>query len=190
LAVILPEIERVPLVIVPGANNSGPNHWQTFWEAAHPDCRRTEPASFDVFDLEDWVRALEAAIARCATSPALAAHSGGCLATLEWAAREGAPGRVAAILLVAPPDPTAPSFPPDAGSFRDVDASPLGVPSAVVASTNDPYAAVDYAARVSEISGASLHVIGALGHINADSALGEWPAGQRILADLISSART
>jgi predicted alpha/beta hydrolase family esterase len=71
---MLPEIERVPLVIVPGANNSGPNHWQTFWEAAHPDWRRTEPASFDVFDLEDWVRALEAAIARCATSPALAAH--------------------------------------------------------------------------------------------------------------------
>ena len=182
---MLAEIERHPLVIAPGYRSSGPEHWQTFWEEAHPDARRTAPASFDVLDLDDWVRALEEAISDCAAPPLVAAHSGGCLATLAWAAGGRAPGRVAAVLLVAPPDPSADTFPPAGETFRRVVVTPLGVPSAVVASTNDPYAAVAYPAAVAEASGAVLHVVGALGHINAETALGDWPEGQRILAGLV-----
>lgn len=184
---MLSEIERFPMVIAPGINNSGPDHWQTFWEASHPDARRTAPASFDLLDLDEWVRALAEAIADCATPPLIAAHSGGCLATLEWAARVDPRGRVAAILLVAPPDPSGPSFPEGAPSFRSVRPTPLHVPAAVVGSSTDPYDPFDYAAAVAEGSGAVLHAIGDFGHINAETMLGEWPEGQRILADLISS---
>ena len=184
---MLPDIERYPLVIAPGVNGSGPDHWQSYWEADHPDARRTAPASFEILDLDDWVRALDEAIADCATPPLIAAHSCGSLAALAWAAGGRAPGRVAAILLVAPPDPTANSFPDGGESFRGVVATPLGVPSAVVASSNDQYAALDYPTRVAELSGATLHVVGALGHINADTKLGDWPEGQAILAGLIAS---
>jgi predicted alpha/beta hydrolase family esterase len=41
---------------------------------------------------------------------------------------------------------------------------------------------------VAEGSGAALHNLGDLGHINADSGLGDWPEGQRILAGLVTPA--
>ncbi len=183
---MLAEIERHPLVIVPGYRSSGPDHWQTFWENAHPDSRRTAPASFDVLDLDDWVRAVDDAITGCTSPPLIAAHSSGCLATLALAADGRAAGRVTALLLVAPPDPSAPSFPEGGQSFRGVVGHPPDVPAAVVASTNDPYAAVEYPTDLARLCGARLVVVGALGHINAESALGDWPEGQKILADLIS----
>jgi hypothetical protein len=185
---MLPELERFPLVIVPGINGSGPEHWQTYWEAAHAGSHRITPESYDEPELEDWVRAVDHAVASCESPPLIAAHSLGCLATVAWAAGGAAQGRVAAVLMVAAPDPSDPAFPVLAPSFVGVMPAPLGVPSAVVASTDDQYASVEYEASLAAGSGAVLHVVGALGHINADTALGEWPEGQRILADLIAGA--
>jgi predicted alpha/beta hydrolase family esterase len=38
-----------------------------------------------------------------------------------------------------------------------------------------------------EAWGAEYHVIGAKGHINADSGLGDWPEGQAWLDELIAT---
>ena len=35
--------------------------------------------------------------------------------------------------------------------------------------------------------GAVFHPLGARGHVNADSGLGDWPEGHRLLLDLIGS---
>ncbi|MGK2876768.1 MAG: RBBP9/YdeN family alpha/beta hydrolase [Nocardioides sp.] len=82
---MLPSATRMPLVIVPGIYDSGPAHWQSYWEADHPDARRISPGSFDRPDLHDWVEAIADAIASCGTAPVLVAHSLGCLVVLEWA---------------------------------------------------------------------------------------------------------
>lgn len=174
-----------PMVIVPGINDSGPTHWQTLWQASHPDARRIEPTSFDQPDLEDWVRALDVAVGSCAGPPLLVAHSLGTLAVLEWVRRFGTE-RVAAALLVAPPDPHGPNFPTEAPTFVLRDLAPLGIPAAVVGSTDDPYDPDGFAARVAAIGGASLHLIGDAGHLNASSELGEWLQGRQILSELVT----
>jgi hypothetical protein len=40
---------------------------------------------------------------------------------------------------------------------------------------------------IAEAWGAEYHVIGAMGHINADSGLGDWPEGQAWLDELIAT---
>lgn len=175
-----------PVVIVPGIYDSGPEHWQSRWQTEFADARRIEPASFDRPVLADWIHALDAAIATCTTPPVLIAHSLGCLATLAWAARRPVPEQATAIMLVAVPDPGSAPFPAAASSVTDVRPAPLAVPSLVVASTDDPYGSLDYATGVAAASGAELHIVGALGHINADSGLGDWPQGRRLLAELLA----
>ena len=56
--------------------------------------------------------------------------------------------------------------------------------SAVVASSDDPFASLEYATRLAADWGAALHGVGARGHINADSGLGDWPQGLEWLQDL------
>jgi predicted alpha/beta hydrolase family esterase len=51
----------------------------------------------------------------------------------------------------------------------------------VVASTNDPFGSADYARRCAEAWGSEFIQAGAVGHINADSGLGEWPEGLTLL---------
>jgi len=46
-----------------------------------------------------------------------------------------------------------------------------------VASTNDPFCAIDRAQAMAQDWGADLVSIGERGHVNGDSDLGEWPEG-------------
>ena len=61
----------------------------------------------------------------------------------------------------------------------------LPFPSTLVASTDDPYCTFERATQFADAWGSRLVNIGARGHINADSALGDWPAGQALLQELI-----
>jgi hypothetical protein len=58
----------------------------------------------------------------------------------------------------------------------------------VVASADDPYVAFGRARVFAAGWGANLIDAGVAGHINAASGLGEWPAGQRVLAALVDRA--
>lgn len=167
----------VELLIVPGIYDSGAAHWQTLWETRHGG-RRFRPASFDEPDAQDWVTAIERAVAELGPDTLVIAHSLGCLATAHVAATS-APFRGA--VLVAPPDLDGPSFPPDARRFDELTAAPLRVPGLLLYSSDDPYSTVAGSRRM----GIAWHVpgidLGALGHINADSGLGSWPQGWRLV---------
>ena len=53
-------IDTAPTVLLlPGLYNSGPEHWQTFWERERTDCRRVEQAEWNTPRREDWVATLE-----------------------------------------------------------------------------------------------------------------------------------
>jgi predicted alpha/beta hydrolase family esterase len=57
----------------------------------------------------------------------------------------------------------------------------LRFPSLIIASTNDPYGALEATQRRAGDWQSGLVVAGALGHINASSGLGDWPQGRALL---------
>jgi predicted alpha/beta hydrolase family esterase len=136
---------------------------------------------------QEWDQALEHALAPMASPVFVIAHSLGCITVARYAARGG--GKIAGALLVAPGDvEDAPDLPMLRG-FGPIPRERLPFPAIVVASTNDPYLAVDRAGQFARAWGADLRVIGAVGHINSDSDLGEWPEGQVLWHELSARGR-
>lgn len=167
------------IIHLPGIGNSGERHWQSRWERADPSIRRFAPASWDEPDLPDWIAALEQAVRTAQTPPVLVAHSLACLLIAHWHRVSDLP--IKGALLVAVPDPASPAFPSEAAAFADAPRERFRFPSLIVASTNDPYSSLPYTQMRVEQWGSELKMIGAAGHINAQSDLGSWPQGLAIL---------
>ena len=171
------------VLLVPGLHNSGAGHWQTLWEQADPATfTRVVQREWDAPACADCVEAIEQAVVRAGASVVLAAHSLGCIAIAHWAMGRHSPVRGA--LLVAPPDPERPDFPTGATGFAPVPKRPLGFPSILVASTNDPYGSFAHAEACAAGWGSRLVNLGPAGHINTASGLGPWPDGLALLKQL------
>ena len=173
-----------PVLILPGYGDSGPEHWQTLWEKAHPEYRRVHQRSWTAPVCDDWMAALDEAILAASAPPVLVAHSLGCHAIAHHAAR--AARRVHGALLVAPPNVDDPDFPPIIKGFRPISRAPLPFPSIVVSSDDDWYMARDDARELARAWGSRFVLLERGGHINADAGFGPWPAGERLLAELIA----
>ena len=172
-----------PVLVVPGIGNSGPLHWQSLWQAAHPDWRRLAVEDWDQVVCDDWVSAIERQVAQSRKETVIVAHSLGCLAVVHWATRHAT--RIRGALLVAVPDPSTSAFPAAAATgFAPVPAQRLPFPTIVVSSDNDPYGSAGYARACAAAWGSELVEVGAQGHLNADSGLGNWPEGFGLLATL------
>ncbi|HAV37174.1 MAG TPA: alpha/beta hydrolase, partial [Massilia sp.] len=68
-----------------GLWNSGPQHWQTLWEARHARLRRVEHRDWNNPQRDEWVAELDAAVGACQGAPVLVAHSLGCMLAAHWA---------------------------------------------------------------------------------------------------------
>ncbi|GJF31204.1 alpha/beta hydrolase [Kitasatospora sp. NE20-6] len=170
-------------LVLPGYQNSGPAHWQSRWEAAGPGFVRVRQDDWDHPDPAAWTAALDNAVATAGRPVVLVAHSLGCILVAHWAAGRSAAAGVIGALLVAPADVDTADI-PDLFGFRPVPLQPLPFPSTVVASSDDPWCTPARAAVFAEAWGSRLVDLGAHGHINADSGLGDWPEGRRLLAGL------
>ncbi|CAH0184915.1 hypothetical protein SRABI118_01347 [Massilia sp. Bi118] len=177
---------KCDILIVAGLWNSGPQHWQTHWEAKYSKWERVAHRDWHAPDRDEWVAELDAAIAACDGRPILVAHSLGCMLVAQWA-QAGSHLNVAGAFLVAPSDVDAPSYPIDAGGFRPVPMAKLPFPSVVVASTDDPYAEIGRSRAFAQAWGSKLIEIGDAGHINADTGYGPWPEGERMLEAFCST---
>lgn len=163
------------------------DHWQERWSREKPDCRWV-PRPDRYFDIVTRVAALHEAILGEAEPPVLVAHSGGCVTVAQWAAEHRVP--VHAALLVTPPylDPTwtpGPDDPPQERFPTVVHTAPLPFRAVVVASRTDPAATFEQVAAYASAWGAELVDAGDAGHLNTASGYGPWPAGERLLADLL-----
>lgn len=168
------------VLILPGYGNSGPDHWQTRWQAQNPAWTRFAPSRWqEDAHLDDWLTALDREVAADPEPPLLIAHSLSCLLVGHWGATRRTPVRGA--FLVAPPDPQAAAFPADALSFAPPPSAKLPFAALLVASTDDPYGTTAFAQDLAEGYGAWFLSLGPLGHINSDSGLGDWPAGLELL---------
>ena len=164
-----------PVLLVPGIGNSGPTHWQTLWQAIHPDVGRVMQRDWDHPVCDEWVEVLDQAVGQAAEPPILVAHSLGCLAVAHWAARSDRSCH--AVLLVAVPNPSGPAFPREATGFALVPQALRRYRVTVVSSSDDPYATAQYSEECVAAWGAEHVCLGRRGHINADSGLGDWPDG-------------
>jgi predicted alpha/beta hydrolase family esterase len=172
-----------PVLILPGYGGSGPAHWQTLWERAHPGWKRVEAPDWEHPVCDVWVKNLEAAVKASGPETILVAHSLACLQVAHWATSTKLTVRGG--LLVAPPDPESPVFPPVAFRFAPVPLVRLPFATIVVGSTNDPYATTAFSQACAAAWGSRFVSIGAAGHINAASGLGAWAEGWKLLEDLI-----
>ena len=172
--------------ILPGLSNSGPEHWQSYWERMDSQCRRILQEEWDRPRCEDWVRTLGRAIAAAEGEVVLVAHSSACALVAHWAARARPDelARVRGALLVAPSDPEGPNYPAGPSGFAPMPLLPLPFRGVVVASEDDAYVSVAQARAYARAWGSDFVNAGALGHINSASNLGPWPAGYALLEEL------
>lgn len=181
-----------PLVlIVPGLNNSNEEHWQSRWESQRYDCHRVDLGRWDDPHRNTWVNKLNLAIYRAQRPVVLVAHSLGCLAVAWWAEYEqpafGNP--VVGALLVAPPDVDRPGTDPRLARFGSTPRNPLPFPTFLAASRDDHYCRQKAARMLARDWSARFADAGAVGHINADSGLGDWQFGQVLLEQLLREHR-
>ncbi|MDB4989503.1 MAG: alpha/beta hydrolase [Myxococcaceae bacterium] len=173
------------ILIVPGLGGSGPLHWQSRWQVNDARCVRVEQHDWDAPRCSEWVATLERAVREATSEVALVAHSLGVLLVAHWA-RTGSVQKVKGALLVAPPDvESVDRVPPMLMHFAPIPREPLPFPSIVVGSRNDDYACIDCPRELAESWRARFVDVGERGHINAESNLGAWEEGWRLLQGLL-----
>ena len=170
--------------ILPGLNNSGPQHWQTLWELEH-GFTRVQQKDWDTPVCEDWINTIDEAIKTYPPDQVvLIGHSLACCTIAHWAGRYKR--TIKAALLVGPSDVEAPSYPAGTSGFTPMPLQRLPFRSIVVASSDDQYVTMERAVYFANCWGSQLIDIGALGHINSASNIGSWPEGYKILQSLIN----
>lgn len=168
------------ILILPGLNGAGADHWQTAWEQAFPTFKRVQQASWEEPLYADWSARLTGAVAQATRPVVLVAHSLGTSLVMRWTFDQPDSARkVAGAFLVAPTDRDrfdATHRTPIRG-FGNMILQRLPFPSAVVASRNDDRVSFDRAETFARAWGSTLIDAGNLGHIGSASKLGLWPFG-------------
>jgi len=171
------------VLMLPGWQGSGAQHWQTLWEQRH-GYRRVEQHDWDQPLRGDWVARLEDVVLACDEPVVLVAHGLGCLLVAAWAAHSRHTALVRGALLVAPGDPQREELRGVLSSWSPVVMRPLPFRSHLMASRDDPFCSFERACAFADAWGSARTDCGDSGHINADSGLGLWPAGHRVLLDV------
>lgn len=210
-----PAPDDLPVLLLPGWQNSGEGHWQSLWEQYFGD-QRVEQHDWLTPRRGDWLAQLDVAVAehpgassapgRCQAdeSPSgggrsprdrpggrgkllLAAHSLGCHLIAAWAAHSQHVGRIAGALLVAPPDTGRDDWSPLLPSWRQPVLQALPFPALLLSSTDDPFDPDGRAGAFAAAWGARHLSLGTRGHLNAASGLGLWPQGRACLRSLLQA---
>ncbi len=166
-----------PVLLIPGISNSGPAHWQSRWQALHPGVVRVVQRDWDHPDCGEWADALDASVRAAVQAPILVAHSLGCLVVAHWASASRSTQHANAALLVAVPDPSGTMFPREATGFGQPPGALAIGRVTIVSSSDDPYSSPELTARCAADWKGELVDLGAAGHINASSGLGDWREG-------------
>ena len=176
------------VLLLPGWQNSAPAHWQSRWQALH-GFTRVEQDDWHWPRRGDWMARLDEQLLEATMPAVLVAHSLGCQLIAAWAAHSRHVQRVAAALLVAPPDTERADMPPQLFNWRPIVRQRLPFASLAVISSDDPYSTSDRARGMAADWGSEVIDIAARGHINGESGLGDWPEGLALLRGLVERAK-
>src|SRR5512142_345110 len=95
--------------IIPGLGNSGPEHWQTYFEKQGGNFQRINQNEWDAPLCTDWISAIDKVVSGCDLSTVvLIAHSLGCSTIAHWAQKYRR--QIKGALLVGPSDIESPVY--------------------------------------------------------------------------------
>ncbi len=176
------------ILIIPGLSNSGPDHWQSRWEAKLSSARRVAQEDWEQPKLDDWTGRINAAIAAADKPVVLVAHSLGVIAAVH--AAQALDEKIAGGFFVTPPSERAivehAAIDPH---FAPIPTTPLRFPSVLIASRDDPYSSYRETEDLADAWGAALADAGFSGHINVASGHGPWPEGLMVFAGFLKQLR-
>ena len=166
--------------IIPGLGNSGPEHWQTFFETSGDNFKRIQQREWDSPACNDWVDTIDKTLANEDLSTVvLIGHSLGCATIAHWAAKHNK--KIKGALLVAPSDMEATHYTFPATGFSPMPKTKINFKTIVVASSDDPWVSIERARYFAEQWESDFINIGSAGHINAASGHYQWHDGLKIL---------
>jgi predicted alpha/beta hydrolase family esterase len=165
------------ILIVPGYENSGVDHWQSRWERQLSTARRVEQESWDAPNKDEWIERIAQDVKRARKPVVLVGHSLGVVA-IAHAAPQLSQDKVQGAFLVGLPDVERPDFFPAMDrTFAPIPRDPLPFPSVLIASRTDPHCGFEKAEDIAYAWGSAIVDAGDAGHINTDSGHGPWPEG-------------
>lgn len=174
------------ILIVPGYQNSGPDHWQSRWAKKLSTARRVEQEEWSKPVRNEWADRVADAVNLSDRPAVIVAHSLGIPTVIN--AMPMFRQHVAGAFLVAPPDVANPGIrPKHLMTFGPYPRDPLPFPAVVVGSRNDTYCSFETAEDIAAAWGALFVDAGEAGHINSDSGHGPWPEGSMVFAKFLSN---
>lgn len=169
--------------MVPGLGNSGPEHWQTYFESDSDQFQRILQREWDAPDCSEWISTIQQTLeAYDLEEVILIGHSLGCVTIAHWA--EKYQKRIKGAMLVAPSDLEAPAYQFPATGFLPLPLKTIPFRTLVVASEDDPWVSLERAKFFAAHWGSECINIGKAGHINAASGHFKWEEGLAILKTL------
>jgi predicted alpha/beta hydrolase family esterase len=179
------KVKEADILIVPGYTNSGPDHWQSRWQARLSTARRVEQAEWTKPVREDWTANVARAVNEAERPVVVIAHSLGVPSVVQ--AIPQFTNKVAGAFFVAPPDVANPEIRPrHLMTFGPYPRDPLPFPSITIASRNDPYCLFEVAEDIASAWGSLFIDAGEAGHLNAESGHGPWPEGSMTFAQFMT----
>ena len=173
------------ILIVPGYQNSGPDHWQSRWEKKLSTARRVEQGEWHKPVRDEWADRVAEAVNMSDSPSVIIAHSLGIPTVIHAIPKFRQ--NVAGAFFVAPPDVANPDIrPKHLMTFGPYPRDPLPFPAVVVGSRNDTFCRYETAEDIAAAWGALFVDAGEAGHINSDSGHGPWPEGSMVFAKFIS----
>jgi predicted alpha/beta hydrolase family esterase len=176
------------ILIIPGLGGSGPDHWQSRWDAKLPTARLVLQSDWDRPKLQAWRDKVIDEVERAERPVILVAHSLGVLAAIHAAPLLRNREKVKGAFFVAPPaGEVLASIEAVDPAFAGLPNQPLPFPTLVIASQNDSFAPFEASQSLARTLGAELIDAGLSGHINSESGHGPWPEGLMRFAGFLKS---
>lgn len=174
-------MSQIRTLILPGLDGSPDPHWQHWWAAGDPSALIVEQFDWSNPRPEHWETELAGALLHH-PGAFLVGHSLGAVLIARVLSR-WPQVRAAGALLVAPAEPATSAR---IASFGPIPERPLGIPTTVAASRNDPWMGFARAGALASAWGANLVDMGLAGHVNVASGYGPWPQGKALRAEILA----
>ena len=172
-------------LLIPGIDGSPEPHWQAWWQKHDPTAFLVHQDDWSDPTPEAWEAEIAGAVLQHPGS-VLVAHSLGCIVVARLLA-QWPHLNIAGAMFVAPADPSKSDR---LTRFKSFPRREFRVPTALIASRNDPWMSFEAAFDLADDWGSAFVDHGYAGHINVASGFGPWAEGLALRDRLLRRSET